>query len=289
VLAAPGTTVRLAENLLNSTGQPVMSASFSLSAPPGWAVTPESPPTAGPVPVGGQATVTWRITIPAAANPGGFNLVATATCVAAGSCIAAAVTGSAVVPYATFSQAFDNAGIAPQADNAAANLDGTGQSYQAEALAAAGYLPGGQVVHDGISFAWPDSPPGSPDNVVTQGQTFLISATGAHLAFLGASEFGSSGGDGTIFYQDGTQQPFHLVMDDWWSNQATPGQDEIAVTTAQPNGPPGQPPLTGPPVAVYFAAIPLQPGRTVAAVTLPAGSAPANGVPCLHLFAVAVG
>ena len=188
--------MRLAETLLNSTQQPVTSAAFSLSAPQGWTVTPESPPTAGSVPAGGKATVTWRISIPAAAQPGGFNLVGTATCAAAASCTAAPVTGSAVVPYATFSQAFDNAGIAPQADSAAANLDGTGQSYQAEALAAAGYLPGGQVMHDGISFAWPDSSPGAPDNVVAQGQTFLISATGAHLAFLGASAFGGSGGDG---------------------------------------------------------------------------------------------
>ena len=289
VLAPPGTAVLLAETLLNSTQQPVTSASLGLTAPPGWTVTPTSTPTVGSIPAGGKATVTWTVTVPAATQPGGFNLVATATCTAAASCAAAPVTGSALVPFVSFSQAFDNAGIAPQANAAAANLDGTGQSYQAEALAAAGYLPGGQVAHDGISFAWPNSPPGTPDNVAAQGQTFLISATGAHLAFLGASDFGSSGGDGIIFYQNGTQQPFHLAMDDWWSNQATPGQDEVAVTTARPNGPPGQPPLSGPPVAVYFASIPLQPGATVAAVTLPAGKAPATGVPCLHLFAVAIG
>jgi serine/threonine protein kinase len=289
VLAPPGTTVRLAETLLNSTQQPVTSATLGLSAPQGWTVTPESPPTVGSLPAGGKASVTWRISIPAATQAGGFNLTATATCVAATSCAAAPATGNAVVPYAEFSQAFNNAGIAPQADNGAANLDGTGKSYQAEALAAAGYLPGGQVTHDGISFAWPDASPGAPDNVVAQGQTFLLPATGAHLAFLGAAAFGSSGGDGTIFYQNGTQQAFHLVMDDWWANQATPGQDEIAVTTAHPNGPPGQPPLTGPQVAVYFASIPLQQGSTVAAVMLPAGSAPAANTASLHLFAVAVG
>lgn len=289
VLAPPGTTVRLAETLLNSTQQPVTSATLGLSAPQGWTVTPESPPTVGSVPAGGKASVTWRISVPAAAQPGGFSLTASATCAAASSCAAAPVTGSALVPYAAFSQAFNNVGIAPQADNGAANLDGIGQSYQAEALAAAGYLPGGQVMHDGISFAWPNAAPGAPDNVVAQGQTFLLAATGAHLAFLGAAAFGASGGDGTIFYQNGTQQAFHLVMDDWWANQATPGQDEIAVTTARPNGPPGQPPLTGPPAAVYFASVPLQQDSTVAAVMLPAGSAPAANTPSLHLFAVAVG
>ncbi len=289
VLAPPGTTVQLAETLLNSTQQPVMSATFGLTAPQGWTLTPESPPTVGSVPAGGKASVTWRVSVPAGTQPGGFSLTATATCAAATTCPVTPVTGNAVVPSATSSQAFNNAGIAPQADSGAANLDGAGNSYQAEALAAAGFLPGGQVVHDGISFAWPDAAPGAPDNVAAQGQTFLLSATGTHLAFLGAGVFGSSGGDGTIFYQNGTQQTFHLVMDDWWANQATPGQDEIAVTTARPNGPPDQPPLTGPPVAVYFASIPLQQGSTVAAVMLPAGSAPANNVPSLHLFAVAVG
>ena len=289
VLAPPGATVRVTEILVNNAKESVTSATLNLSAPQGWTVTPESSPAVASVPAGGKAAVTWRVTAPAGAQPGGFNLVAAATCSAAAQCAAAPVTGSAVVPYASFSQAFNNAGIAPQAEAAAANLDGTGLSYQTEALAAAGYLPGGQVAHDGILFEWPNAPAGKPDNVAAQGQTFLIAATGPHLAFLGAADFGSTGGNGTVFYQNGAQQSFHLAMDDWWANQATPGQDELAVTTAHPNGPPDQPPLTGPPVAVYFASIPLRQGAAVEAVTLPAGSAPANGVPCLHLFAIAVG
>ncbi len=287
LIAPAGTTVLLVQALRNAGRQPINHATLGLSAPSGWTMTPQTPTTTGVIRAGGTATVTWRVGVPAGTHPGQFPLVATARCAAPTPC--GAVSGSAVVPYSSFSQAFDNVGTASQADSAAANLDGTGQSYQREALAAAGYLPGAQVSHDGISFAWPDARPGAPDNVAAQGQTFLITATGPRLAFLGAADFGSSGGGGTIYYTDGTEQPFHLVMDDWWTDGPKAGQDEVAVTAAHFNGPPGQPPPAGPPVAVYFAATPLQPGKTVQAVTLPAGTAPASGVACLHLFAVAVG
>jgi len=289
LLAPSGTTVRLAETLHNHAQQPLSGATFGLSAPPGWTATPEKPTSSGIIRAGGTATVTWRVAIPAAAHPGRYTLVATAHCTGSGPCSAPAVAGNAIVPYASFSRAFNNVGAAPQANSGVANLDGTGQSYSADALAAVGYLPGAQVAHGGISFAWPAARPGTPDNVTAQGQTFLISATGPYLAFLGASDFGSSGGDGIIYYTDGTQQSFRLVMDDWWTTGPKGGQDEVAVTVPQFNGPPGQPAPSGPPVAVYFAAISLRAGKTVQAVTLPTGAAPANGTPCLHLFAVAVG
>jgi eukaryotic-like serine/threonine-protein kinase len=287
VLAPAGTTVRLAEVVSNAAGKPIRGAALTVSAPPGWTVTPRAPLVRSLRP-GGQTTVDWSISVPATARPGRFRIAAMARCAAASPC-SAAVTGRALVPFASLTRAFNNAGIAPQADTGLADLDGTGLSYQAEALTAAGFGPGAQVSHDGIVFTWPDRPPGSADNVTAQGQTFVISGTGARLAFLGAADFGSAGGNGIIYYRDGSRQPFRLVMDDWWANQATQGQDEVAVTTPQPNNAPGQPPRTGPPVAVYFASVPLRPGKTVAAVTLPRGVPPAEGVACLHLFAAAIG
>jgi hypothetical protein len=287
VLAPAGMTVRLAEVVSNVAGKPIRGAALTVSAPPGWTVTPKGPAVRSLRP-GGKTTVDWSISVPATARPGRFRIAATAHCAAATPC-SAAVEGRALVPFASFTQAFNNPGIAPEANTGLADLDGTGLSYQAEALAAAGFAPGARVQHGGISFVWPNRPPGSADNVTTQGQTFEISGTGARLAFLGAADFGSAGGGGIIYYRDGSRQQFHLAMDDWWTNQATQGQDEIAVTTPHPNNAPGQPPRTGPPVAVYFASVPLQPGKPVAAVTLPQGSPPAEGVACLHLFAAAIG
>ncbi|MGE5291088.1 MAG: protein kinase domain-containing protein [Micromonosporaceae bacterium] len=288
VLAPAGATVRLAEILSNPAGQPVHDAMLTVSAPPGWTVTPKAPPVIRSIRAGGEAIVNWSISVPASARPGGFDLAATARCAASGPC-GTTVKGTALVPFPSFSKAFNNTGIAPHATTGLADMDGTGLSYQAEALAAAGFSPGAQVRFGGISFAWPNRQPGETDNVATQAQTFLISGTGTRLAFLGAADFGSAGGDGTIYYRDGSRQQFHLVMDDWWKDQATPGQDEVALTTPHPNNAPGQPPRTGPPVAIYFSSFPLQAGKTVAAVTLPQGSAPAQDVPCLHLFAAAIG
>jgi eukaryotic-like serine/threonine-protein kinase len=288
VLAPAGTTVRLTAIVSNRADQPVRNVGLDLGAPRGWIVTPRQPPAIQSIPAGGATSVSWHIGVPATVRPGRFGLVVTAGCASSNPCAPAKIEGSAIVPFASFSQAFDNAGIASHADTGLANLDGTGLSYQSEALATSGYRPGAQVQHDGISFTWPDRQPGAADNIAAQGQTFLISGSGAHLAFLGAADFGSAGGDGTIYYRDGSRQPFRLVMNDWWADQATAGTDEIAVTTPQPNAAPGQPPRTGPSVAVYFATIALQAGKTVAAVTLPDGSAPAQGVACLHLFAVAI-
>jgi eukaryotic-like serine/threonine-protein kinase len=185
--------------------------------------------------------------------------------------------------YASFAKTLNNAGISAQAQPSSANFDGVGFSFQQEALSAAGYLPGAQVEHDGISFTWPS---GAPDDTVATGQTFLISGPGTHLAFLGASAYGSAGGVGEIRYTDGTQQPFRLVMDDWASATATAGQDEVAVTTSQVDSVSG---VASRPGSVYFVSIPLRPGKVIEAVTLPTTGTPAQNVPSLHIFAVSIG
>lgn len=44
------------------------------------------------------------------------------------------------------------------------------------------------------------------------------------------------------------------------------------------------------PVSIYFAAVPLESGKTVKSVTLPTvGSGAGNGVNAMHIFAIAVG
>jgi beta-glucosidase len=44
------------------------------------------------------------------------------------------------------------------------------------------------------------------------------------------------------------------------------------------------------PVSIYFASVPLEPGKTVASVTLPTVSTGVgNGVNAMHIFAMAIG
>jgi hypothetical protein len=43
-------------------------------------------------------------------------------------------------------------------------------------------------------------------------------------------------------------------------------------------------------VSVYFASVPLNPGKTVASVTLPTvGSGVGNGINAMHIFSIAAG
>jgi hypothetical protein len=201
---------------------------------------------------------------------------------------APAITGVVAIGTATtgaaLNGAFDNAGISSNADPAAGNLDGGGYSYSAQALAAVGLTPGASLTHDGLTFTWPDVPAGEPDNVLASGQTIAVSGSGT-LGFLGASDYYSSSGTGTITYTDGTTQSFALPLADWWANTAAPGGD-ILVSVPYMNTSSGK---MDQKVSVYYAAVQLEAGKTVQSVTLPDVSQQAvQGSPAMHIFGIAV-
>jgi hypothetical protein len=192
-------------------------------------------------------------------------------------------------PYSSLAAAYDNAGISDNSNPSAANFDGTGDSFSAQALAAGTPTPlnaGGQATFGGTAFSWP-SAVGAPDNVIADGQTIDLSGTGTDLGFLGAGAFGAASGTGTITYTDGSTQSFGLVMADWYNNAAVAG-DEVATTTSSWNFSSSTQVLH--PVSIYFASVPLQAGKTVASVTLPTVSSGAgNGITAMHIFAMAIG
>jgi len=65
--------------------------------------------------------------------------------------------------------AFNNTGISDDTDAGAADLDGAGGSYSAQALAGSGLGPGAVLTRDGLTFCWPEVPSGQPDNVIAAG------------------------------------------------------------------------------------------------------------------------
>ena len=68
------------------------------------------------------------------------------------------------VPYASLAAAYNNTGISDNSDEAAANYDGVGDSFSAQALAAGtptALTPGQQVTIGGTTFTWPDVAPGT--------------------------------------------------------------------------------------------------------------------------------
>jgi beta-glucosidase len=192
-------------------------------------------------------------------------------------------------PYSSLAAAYDNAGISDDSNPSAANFDGTGDSYSKQALEAGtptALSPGGNATIDGTTFTWP-MPVGAPDNVLADGQIIDLSGSGSDLGFLGAAGFGAASGTGTITYTDGATQSYSISMADWYNNAPVAG-DQIATTTTSWNY--SSSTQVKHPVSIYFAAVPLQAGKTVASVTLPTvSSGVGNGVNAMHIFSIAVG
>jgi hypothetical protein len=205
--------------------------------------------------------------------------------------IFAMATGSGTptvgAPYSSVAAAYDNVGISDNSNPAAADFDGTGDSFSAQALAVAtpNALSPGQVTVGGTTFTWPAT--GGPDNVIADGQIIDVSGSGTELGFLGAAGFGEASGNGTITYTDGSTQTFSLSMADWYNNAAVPG-DQVAATTSSWNF--SSSTQTAHPVSIYYASVPLDKSKTVASVTLPTvSSGVGNGVNAMHIFAIATG
>jgi hypothetical protein len=190
------------------------------------------------------------------------------------------------VPYPSFSAAYDNTGISDDTDTAAANIDGSGSSFSAQALASVGVTPGASLTYDGLTFAWPSAAAGQPDNVVAAGQTIDISGSGASLGLLDTAAYGPAAGTGTISYSDGTTQSFTLSVPNWYKAAST-GSNAVIVAPYR-NRPSNTQDQNV--VNIFEQSVPLQPGKQVVAVTLPdISNGVVSGSPSLHVFAIAIG
>jgi len=279
----PGGTATVTVSLANDGDYAMPQARFSLKAPAGWTVTSPAPVTIEP---GQTVSERFGVTVPASAEPGDSTLTASVTPVAGvpgDSLVEASAT--VTVPYTSLAAAYNNTGISDNSNPTAANYDGVGDSFSAQALGAGtptALTPGQQVTIGGTTFTWPAAAPGTPDNAVTAGQTVELSGSGTDLGFLGASQNGAASGTVTVHYTDGSSQSYNLNMADWYSNSPAVG-NQILATTSSWNGP--QAPH---PVSVYFGSVPLQQGKQVASVTLPILNN-AGGTTAMHIFAMATG
>jgi beta-glucosidase len=284
-VTSPGTAATATTTLSNTGSAPLRDVDISLAAPSGWTVTAASPSSLRQVAAGQAAVTTWKVTAPAGAAPGSYQLTATATFTGPSGRSSAQQTAQVSVPYPSLAAAFDNPGISDDTHPTAGNLDGGGYSYSAQALAGAGLTPGAPVTHDGLTFTWPDAAPGSPDNVVAGGQTVGVTGSGTTLGFLGTGDYGTTSGQGTITYTDGSTQSFTLSFADWWANAATGG--DILASVPYINTAAGK---LAQKVSVYYAPVPLAPGKTVRYVTLPdVAQAAVQGSATMHIFAMAIG
>jgi beta-glucosidase len=182
--------------------------------------------------------------------------------------------------------AYDNAGISNDNAPASGAFDGGVLGYSAQALAADGFVSGQRVTVSGISFNWPSAD--VPDNIVCGGQTVSIGGSGSTLGILGASNNGTAAGTGTIVYTDGTTQSFELSFSDWWNGTPTGGTSVAATAAYLDQGPDAAKGNT--PTYVFYAGIPLDPGKTVHDVELPdvTPNGEAKQVTALHIFAMSI-
>jgi Fibronectin type III-like domain/NPCBM-associated, NEW3 domain of alpha-galactosidase len=283
----PGTPARVTATLVNDGDYAMPQARFTLKAPAGWAVSNPAPVSIAP---GQTVTEHFTVTAPASATPGDSTLQVTVRPAAGvlGDRGTVKASATVTVPYSSLTAAYNNTGISDNADVSAADYDGDGDSYSAQALAAGTptpLTPGGQVTVGGTTLTWPSAAAGTPDNVVTGGQTVAVSGSGTDLGFLGASQNGTASGTVTVHYADGSSQSFNLNMADWYANSPAIGNQTVDTTSSWNFTSTTQ---TAHPVSIYFASVPLQPGKQVSSVTLPVLSN-AGGTTAMHIFSMAVG
>ncbi|MBP0457220.1 glycoside hydrolase family 3 C-terminal domain-containing protein [Streptomyces montanisoli] len=279
-IVAPGTRSRVTATFTNDADVPVRQVAIAPHAPKGWTVTP-SRATERVVAPHSKAKINFTLTPPASAKSGSYSLTADASFqeqrVGHGKVTQDHQTLQ--VPYSSWDKAYDNVGVSDDSDPGAADFDGSGDSYSAQRLAAAGITPGATVTSGKASFTWPKAAAGRPDNIATQNQVIAMSGSGSKLNLLGAGAPGNQSGDITITYTDGATSTAPVTLADWWAN--SPAAGDTLVTTTTWNQPPsgGQGPHD---VSLYATSVPLTPGKTVAYVSLP-------DLPGLHLFAASVG
>jgi hypothetical protein len=296
--ASPGKPLTMTATLTNPGFTPLLGSRASLQAPTGWTVSGSA--TIGTVAPGKSATAKFTVTPPASVGGGPAQLTAVASFSGAGPgsgssgqagspCAQTLVSSITVqVPFTSLSAGFDDVGISADNDTAAGNIDGSGYSLSATALAAAGATPGASLSFDGFSFTWPDAAPGTPDNVQSAGQEVPLTGTGTstELGVLDTATYGPASGTATVIYTDGTTQTFTLNVPDWYG---TPAAGSNAVITTPYRNAPGNAQDHND-VNVYEQTIQLTAGKQAAAIILPdVSQSPTAGVPGLHVFALALG
>ena len=269
----PPTSTSTTTPMPTAIATPVPSATLTtISATP--IASPTSTPTATPTdtPIAGSAPTTTATTAPTVTS---IDVTPTAR-----------PTPTPAGPTWPVSSGPNNKGVSRDTNPRAADYDGTGYSYSADALKAVGFIPGSRVSVAGVTFRWPAIADRVRDNWRAAGQVIVPSSTsGAKLAFLGSATHGPSSGRAKITYTDHSIQTFTLAFGDWTLNGGTSpalSSNSIAAAMAYRNSRGGR---RIEKTYLFSMFVPLAPGKTVASVTLPA----TVNRGALHVFAVAAG
>jgi hypothetical protein len=263
----------------NNSSVPLSNVDVRLVAPGGWTSTAQTPSHFATVAAGSTVEVRYAVQTPATAPSGSYQLTAAASYEINDHQAGTGATVSSVLAYRSLAAAYNNVAITDESATTAGNFDGYGNSFSQQALTSAGAAPGGAVTVDNVTFSWPDVSSAQPDNVTTAGQTIALSGKGGAIGFLG-SEAGNVQPAVTIHYTDGTTSTGNLGFANWCCADDSMYGGRIALDTDHNNTPTG-PGHFGTHYKIYYNTVPADPGKTIAAVTLPNSSA-------LHVFAMAI-
>ncbi|SCF26633.1 alpha-1,2-mannosidase, putative [Micromonospora purpureochromogenes] len=187
--------------------------------------------------------------------------------------------------------AADNAGSSTDSSLGQSNYDQWTSSYSAEALAAAGIVPGSRLTANGITYTWPNARPGQSDNVIAQGQRLTVhSPPGATtIGVLGSAEGHVDGaaGTATIHFADGSTQQVTLAFSDWTlaGGQGSIRPDNTVVATMPYRNQAlagGKENIT---TYLYSASFTVDPAKAVVGMTLPTSVSGGR----LHVFDIGFG
>jgi predicted alpha-1,2-mannosidase len=282
VTVAPGgtATVQVVARNATSSRQFVQS---SASAPAGLTVTPGSGSIT--VPPNGQGTETLTVKASASATQTFYTVPVSlkdgsTTLPTVNVTVLVAQPGSLLASY-------NNAGISDDSNVNAADFDGDGNSYSAQALSAAGLTAGQNTTVDAVQFTWPLPAPGYPDNTIASNQQITVNAPAGtqKLGFLGSATGGPSQGMATLHYSDGSTARFWLGLSDWTLNagRSKPSYGNQVVASMPYRNCAGC--SSGKDTVstnVFYTALPVDPSKTLTSVTLPNGATQG----ALHIFAI---
>ncbi len=280
---APGGTTQVTLGAQNATDS-AQTVDAYVRPPRGLSVSPQNPRIH--VPRSGRGTVTLNVS----ADPGAkqtFYTVPIKLLTQSGKRLSNLTLLVLVAPAGSLLRAFNNRGVSDDSNVNAANFDGGGWSYSAQALAAQGATPGSTITAGPIQYTFPPSKPGYPDNAIAQGQQVTIDAPAGtqQLGFLGSATNGPSQGLTTLHYTDGTSAQFWLGLSDWTlgggNDQPSYGNvDAISTTYRNCDHCTGGRDTVD--THLFSAVLPVDAAKTLQSVTLPNGATQGQ----LHVFSI---
>ncbi|MFE2132546.1 GH92 family glycosyl hydrolase [Streptomyces sp. NPDC059466] len=203
---APGGTTRIDIRALSLSGGTGPEVRFHVDTPDGVTATPAD----GTVTDGARSIT---LTAGDTARQGFYDVKVTVT---SGTTSYEQPVALTVAAPGSLLAAYDNTGVSDDAgDHDEADYDGGGWSYSRQALADAGLTPGGQGTVDGLTYTWPDSPAGRPDNATASGQSIELARPAAQLSFIGSAVNGNQRATATVTYTDGSTDQVDLAFTDW--------------------------------------------------------------------------